>query len=74
MQTNPVKAIREYCLTCCLDNVNEVKACPAEECALYAFRLGKNPYRAKRTEAQIEAARKAAQANFGRKTRETADG
>lgn len=48
MQTNPIKAIKEYCLECCMENLSEVKACTATECALYAFRLGKNPYRAKK--------------------------
>lgn len=67
-QTNPVKAIRKYCLSCCLQSASEVELCPAEECELWAFRMGKNPYRKERTEAQIEAARKAAASNFGRKT------
>ena len=41
---NPVKAIRAKCLDCCCNNPNEVKLCPIEKCALYPFRLGKNPY------------------------------
>ena len=45
---NPVKAIRAYCLECCLSSSNEVQLCPAEGCALHPFRLGKNPYRTKR--------------------------
>ena len=59
MQTNPVKAIREYCLECCLNNPNEVRLCNASECPLWAFRLGKNPYRTKRelTEEQLQIAR-----------------
>lgn len=44
MQTSPAKAIREYCLQCCLENSNEVRLCPAVECPLHAFRFGKNPY------------------------------
>ena len=67
-QKNPVKAIRAYCLNCCLESANEVALCTADECELYEFRMGKNPYRKERTEAQKEAARKAAAANFGRKT------
>lgn len=56
MQTNPVKAIREKCLDCCCNNANEVSVCPAEDCPLYQFRFGKNPYRKKReyTEEQRE--------------------
>ena len=44
----PIKAIRAKCLDCCCDQPNEVKLCVSENCALYPFRLGKNPYRAKR--------------------------
>ena len=67
MQTNPAKAIREYCLSCCLESTMEVKLCPASDCALHAFRFGKNPYRAPKTEAQLEAARKNAAARFTQK-------
>lgn len=57
-QTNPVKAIRDFCLDCCGGSHLMVKGCSAPDCALYAFRLGKNPYRAKRemTEEQRQAA------------------
>jgi hypothetical protein len=59
MQTNPVKAIRHFCLECCGGSAAEVKTCPSFMCELYAFRLGKNPYRSKRvmTEEQKEAAK-----------------
>ena len=55
--TNPVKAIREKCIDCCAGQPNEVKLCPITDCPLYAFRLGKNPYRTKReyTDEQREA-------------------
>ena len=46
MITNPVKAIRAYCLQCCCGQVSEVQRCTIEACALYPFRFGKNPYRA----------------------------
>ena len=48
MQTNPGKAIREKCLECSCGSSNEVKLCTVTGCALYPFRFGKNPYRAKR--------------------------
>lgn len=56
-KTNPVKAIREKCLDCCCGSVIEVKLCPCESCALYPYRLGKNPFRQKRemTEEQRKA-------------------
>lgn len=46
--TNPVKAIRAFCLECCGDNRKDVLECTAPQCSLYPFRLGKNPYRTKR--------------------------
>lgn len=46
--TNPVKAIRAFCLECSGDSAAEVKSCPRTECPLYPFRLGKNPYRQRR--------------------------
>ena len=45
---NPLKAIRQYCLDCSNWSSNEVKLCKIESCPLFPFRLGKNPYRAKR--------------------------
>ena len=45
---NPVKAIREKCLDCCGGSTLEVKECTAENCPIYPFRLGKNPFRQKR--------------------------
>lgn len=46
--SNPLKAIRAKCLDCCCMSANEVKTCTSESCALYPFRLGKNPYRKKK--------------------------
>lgn len=45
---NPVKAIRAKCIDCCCGQQAEVKSCAAKDCPLHPFRLGKNPYRAKR--------------------------
>ena len=45
---NPVKAIRAKCMDCCCNQVGEVEKCPAEDCPLYPFRMGKNPFRTKR--------------------------
>jgi len=47
MITNPVKAIRAKCLDCNYTS-QEVDLCPCTDCALWPFRHGKNPYRAKR--------------------------
>ena len=56
--TNPVKAIRAFCLDCCGGSPYEVKDCTARDCFLYPFRLGRNPFRTKRemTEEQRSAA------------------
>lgn len=43
--TSPLKAIRIKCLDCCCGQSNEVKLCPTEDCALWPYRFGKNPYR-----------------------------
>ena len=48
MITNPVKAIRAFCLECSGDSTAEVKSCPRSECPLHPFRFGKNPYRQRR--------------------------
>jgi len=39
----PIKSIREKCLDCCNGNWNEVRQCPAINCSLYPYRLGKRP-------------------------------
>ena len=56
-ETNPVKAIRKKCLDCCMGQQEEVKQCSIEDCDLYPFRFGKNPFRTKReyTEEQRQA-------------------
>ena len=55
---SPLKAIRAKCFDCCCGQVSEIKNCPVEKCPLYPYRLGKNPFRAKRemTPAQRELA------------------
>ena len=55
---SPIKAIRAKCMDCCYDQREEVKLCPAKDCPLWPFRLGKNPNRARNmTDEQKEAAR-----------------
>jgi hypothetical protein len=45
---NPLKVIRQYCLSCSNDQPNEVTNCQCFDCPLYEWRFGKNPTRAKR--------------------------
>lgn len=55
----PLRAIRFKCLDCCCGSYYEVKMCTCENCSLYPFREGRNPFVAKReyTEEQREAQR-----------------
>ena len=46
--TNPVKAIRAFCVECSNGSTTEIKECPVNKCPLYPFRFGKNPYRQRR--------------------------
>jgi len=46
--TNPVKAIRMKCLDCSGGSRTEAERCQIKDCALYPFRLGKNPFRSHR--------------------------
>lgn len=41
---SPIKAIKAKCLDCSADNITEVKECPVENCPLFPFRFGKNPF------------------------------
>lgn len=41
----PIKAIRAKCLECSGNQPSEVRACLIFECALFNYRLGKNPNR-----------------------------
>ena len=52
--TNPVKAIRAYCLECSCGSTAEVKECPVYRCPLYPYRFGKNPYRQRREMSEQE--------------------
>ncbi len=39
-----LKAIRKKCLDCSCDSYKEVELCFDNTCALYPFRMGKNPF------------------------------
>ena len=56
--SNPVKAIRMKCMDCFGGHRSEVDRCPVKDCALYPFRMGRNPFRAVRemTDEQKQAA------------------
>lgn len=65
---SPIKAIRAKCLDCCCYQPKEVNLCPCEDCALWPFRFGKNPYSNRvLTEEQKAAMSERAKARFGKK-------
>ena len=63
---SPVKAIRAKCIDCCCGSAHEVRLCTCEDCALWAFRFGKNPY----LHREMTEEQKAAAAERLRKARE----
>lgn len=67
---SPIKAIRAKCMECSNYQYTEVTKCPIEDCALYAYRFGKNPFIKGRTltdEQKKEAAERLAKARKARK-------
>lgn len=40
----PLRAIRNKCLDCCAGAAAEVRKCVIADCALWAFRMGRNPF------------------------------
>jgi len=55
---SPTQAIRARCFDCA-GTSHEIRLCVAVACPSWPFRLGSNPWRAEKTEAQIEASRRA---------------
>ena len=39
-----LKAVRAKCLDCCCEQPTEVRKCTAVDCALWPYRLGRNPF------------------------------
>ena len=56
--TNPLRAIRAFCLECMGGSADGVRECTAPNCWLYSYRLGRNPFRAAKSDKQMEAARR----------------
>lgn len=50
----PIKAIRAKCLDCCCWQKSEVKLCPVQDCALYPYRMGHNPYIKRKSKSRID--------------------
>jgi hypothetical protein len=45
VEITPSKACRMKCLECCCFQLSEVKHCKIKSCALWPYRMGKNPAR-----------------------------
>jgi hypothetical protein len=57
---SPMEAIRARCLDCSAGSATEVRLCAHVRCPSWPFRMGKNPWRAPLSEAQLEARRESA--------------
>ena len=53
--TSPTEAIRSKCLDCC-HTAQEVRYCASVNCALWPFRMGKNPFRTRELSEEQRAA------------------
>jgi len=49
-ERNPIKAIRRHCLECSGGSHLAAEECTSANCALFLFRIGKNPFRPSTTE------------------------
>jgi hypothetical protein len=58
-QTPMLRVIRAKCLDCS-QSASEVRRCTAVNCSLWPYRMGSNPFRAERSDAQKAAAVEAA--------------
>ena len=54
-KTDLLKTIRQKCLDCVCFQPREVELCPSTPCALWPFRMGKDPYKTPLSEKQREA-------------------
>lgn len=70
--TNPVKIIRAHCIDCSGGSQSEADNCPCENCYLWPWRKGRNPYRKQLTEEQkAERREKALARGLGRNTQKS---
>lgn len=64
----PLKAIRMKCRECAT-TYRAIEVCSTKSCPLWAFRMGKNPYRAKREYTEKERAAIAERMNKAREAK-----
>jgi hypothetical protein len=51
---SPIKAIRAKCIDCSGGSMAEARLCHLTHCALWAFRMGHNPFFGKTSETEME--------------------
>ena len=49
-----LRIIHGKCMDCTCDEIKRVKQCPITDCPLWPFRMGKDPYKTKRTATQAQ--------------------
>lgn len=50
----PIKAIRAHCIECCGGSKKEARLCPAAECPLHPYRMGRRPKPGEADPAEVE--------------------
>jgi len=68
-KTTAIKAIRQFCRECVCEDMDWIRNCPSVRCALYPFRLGKNPNISEGSRAKSR--EQALIRNFGQKVKAT---
>ncbi|HBF36030.1 MAG TPA: hypothetical protein DDW50_01775 [Firmicutes bacterium] len=53
-----LKAIRSKCLDCSGGQIDEVRECTIQNCTLYPYRMGRNPFSNRKGPGNIEALKK----------------
>lgn len=71
---SPMRAIRAKCLNCVCGSAKEVQRCHLTRCALWPFRLGRNPFRQKRVLTDEQKAAGAERLKQAREARKAAAG
>ena len=54
---SPLKDIRNHCLKCAGSH-KAVRLCETDACDLWPYRMGRNPFRKPKTQAQLDASRR----------------
>ena len=69
---SPLKAIKAKCIDC-VGSLSEVKLCVCKKCAIFPFRLGKNPFRKTREFTEDQKQQIAERMKTARQSKQTKD-